>query len=93
MAPHKKLDTRISELIVAEDERRESQRVFIDRITIAQRDVERAFNEWTSRFDDIEQRANTLTEALQAWSEIERSVRNAQGEFENITEQINRRIH
>lgn len=90
---NKKTENRITELVVSEDQRRETQREFIDKITRSQMDVEKAFKEWTTRFDDIEQRAETLTEALQTYSEIERSLKNAQGEFEEITEQINRRIH
>jgi DNA repair exonuclease SbcCD ATPase subunit len=56
-------------------------------------DVEKAFKEWSKRFDSIEQRAETLTTALQTYTEVERSLRKAQGEFETITEQITRRIH
>jgi chromosome segregation ATPase len=90
---NKKLDIRINELMASEEQRRQTQLEFTEKITRSQLDVERAFKEWTTRFDDIEKRAQTLTEALQTYGEIERSLRSAQNEFDDITEQINRRIH
>ncbi len=90
---YKKIDKRVNELMVSEEERRENQRVFIEEVSRRELDVEKAFNEWTKRFDSIEERAETLTTALQTYSEIERSLRKAQGEFDTITEQISRRIH
>jgi len=89
----KKIDNRVNELLVSEDERREKQRSFIEEVSRRELDVEKAFSEWTKRFDTIEERAETLTTALQSYSEIERSLRKAQGEFDAITEQISRRIH
>ncbi len=90
---HKKLDVRINELIAAETERKQGQRTFVDEITIAQHEVERSFKEWTKRFDDIEKRAETLTTALQTYTEVERSLRKAQEEFDEISEKLSRRIH
>jgi len=90
---NKKLDIRINELMASEEQRRVTQLEFTEKITRSQLEVEKAFKEWTTRFDDIEKRAQTLTEALQTYGEIERSLRSAQKEFDEITEQINRRIH
>ncbi len=90
---YKKIDNRINELIVSEENRRENQRNFIEEISRRELDVEKAFKEWSKRFDSIEERAETLTTALQTYTEVERSLRKAQGEFETITEQIARRIH
>lgn len=90
---YKKIDNRINELIVSEENRRENQRNFIEEISSRELDVEKSFKEWSKRFDSIEQRAETLTTALQTYTEVERSLRKAQGEFETITEQIARRIH
>lgn len=89
----KKIDTRILELMASEDERRENQRDFLDEISRNKLDVEKAFAEWTKRFSGIEERAETLTSALQTYNEIEISLRKAQKDFEDIVEQISRRIH
>lgn len=89
----KKIDTRILELMASEDQRRENQRDFLDEISRNKLDVEKAFAEWTKRFTTIEERAETLTSALQTYNEIEISLRKAQKDFENIVEQISRRIH
>jgi chromosome segregation ATPase len=90
---YKKIDNRVNEMIISEDQRRENQRSFIEEISRRELDVDKAFKEWTKRFDSIEQRAETLTTALQTYTEVERSLRKAQGEFDTITEQISRRIH
>ena len=58
-----------------------------------QLDAEKLFSDWTKRFAAIEERAETLTTALQTYSEIESSLRRAQGQFDDIIEQITRRIH
>lgn len=90
---YKKVDTRVNEMLANEAERQQGQRAFIDEITLAQHDVERSFKEWTKRFDDIEKRAETLTTALQTYTEVERSLRKAQEEFDEISEKLSRRIH
>ena len=54
---NKKLDIRINELMASEEQRRQTQLEFTEKITRSQLDVERAFKEWTTRFDDIEKRA------------------------------------
>ncbi|MFN2146651.1 MAG: hypothetical protein ACK2T7_14975 [Anaerolineales bacterium] len=89
----KKMDTRLNELISSEDERRENQRNFVEEVSRSKMEVEKSFTEWTKRFSAIEERAETLTTALQTYAEIEVSLRRAQSEFENIIEQISRRIH
>ena len=89
----KKTDTRILELMSSEDDRREKQREFLDEVSRNKLDVEKAFAEWTKRFTTIEERAETLTSALQTYNEIEVSLRRAQKDFEDIVEQISRRIH
>ena len=89
----KKLDNRVNELIVAEEARREKQRQFLDEVSRNQLDAEKLFNDWTKRFAAIEERAETLTTALQTYSEIEVSLRKAQSQFDDIIEQISRRIH
>lgn len=90
---YKKIDNRVNELLVSEEGRREKQRSFLDEVSRRELDVEKAFKEWTTRFDSIEERAETLTTALQTYTEVERSLRKAQSEFDIITEQITRRIH
>ncbi|MBN2043879.1 MAG: hypothetical protein JW757_02565 [Anaerolineales bacterium] len=89
----KKMDTRLNELIVSEEERREQQRDFLEDVSRNKLDVEKSFAEWNRHFEAIEARAEKLTTALQTYSEIEVSLRRAQNEFDNIIGQISRRIH
>ncbi len=89
----KKIDTRLNTLMAAEEERREAQTAFLEKISRVQLEAEKTMKEWTKRFETIDERAATLTQALQSYGEIERSLRKAQQDFETITEQISRRIH
>ncbi len=89
----KKTDTRLAELMAEEDKRRDRQREFLDEVSRNQLDTEKIFDDWTRRFTAIEERAETLTSALQTYSEIEVSLRKAQSQFDDIIEQITRRIH
>ncbi len=89
----KKTETRISELNAAENERRESQTSFIDRMTATQAERERAWREWTKRFDEVERQSNELALLIQNVGDTERAVKRAQEKFEEITDQINRRIN
>ena len=89
----KKTDTRLAELMAEEDKRRERQREFLDEVSRNQLDTEKIFEDWTRRFTAIEERAETLTTALQTYGEIEVSLRKAQSQFDDIIEQITRRIH
>jgi len=47
---YKKIDNRINELIVSEENRRENQRNFIEEISRRELDVEKAFKEWSKRY-------------------------------------------
>jgi chromosome segregation ATPase len=89
----KKTNTRLAELVAEEDKRRERQREFLDEVSRNQLDTEKIFEDWTRRFAAIEERAETLTTALQTYGEIEVSLRKAQSQFEDIIDQITRRIH
>jgi uncharacterized phage infection (PIP) family protein YhgE len=89
----KKMDLRLNELIVSEEERREHQRDFLEEVSRSKLDVEKSFAEWNRQFEAVEERAEKLSTALQTYSEIEVSLRRAQNEFDNIIEQITRRIH
>lgn len=93
MEAQKKLDVRINELIALESERRDSQISFMEEINRSQLDAESAFKEWSARFESIEKRAETLTSALNTYTEVERSLRKAQEEFDEISEKLGRRIH
>lgn len=89
----RKLDVRLSELTAAEGERREAQAAFMDKMTTAQLDRDRTWKEWAKRFEEVEKQSNELAELIQNVGDTERAVKRAQEKFEEITDQINRRIN
>ncbi|TAK14118.1 MAG: hypothetical protein EPO32_02940 [Anaerolineae bacterium] len=89
----RKLDVRLAELTAAETERREAQSAFIDKVTTQQMDRDRTWKEWNKRFDEVERQSNELAALIQNVGDTERAVKRAQEKFEEITDQINRRIN
>jgi chromosome segregation ATPase len=90
---HRKTDSRLSELIATEDQRRADQSDHLESLARENERRGKTWKLWEKRFSDIEKQAEAMTLSLQSYSEAERAVQKAQQDLENITEQINRRIH
>lgn len=90
---HRKTDSRLSELIATEEKRRIGQSEHLESLGLENERREKTWKTWEKRFGDIERQAESMTLSLQSYSEAERAVKKAQQDLENITEQINRRIH
>lgn len=86
-------DTRINEIQAAEAERREIQKAFTEKWTLELAQREKAIKEWEKQFKEIDSISQELGARLQAVSISERDVKRAQETFEEITNQINRRIN
>jgi chromosome segregation ATPase len=86
----KKIENRLSQLIIAETERLENQREFLEKVRLDQTDKNKTWSEWNLRFDN---QTMELEKYLKEFSESELAVRKAQDAFNDITEQIGRRIH
>ncbi|KAA3643266.1 MAG: hypothetical protein DWQ07_22380 [Chloroflexi bacterium] len=89
----KKIEARQNELLAAERERREAQTEFIDKMTFAQAERERAWKDWQKRFDIVESQSTALEERLKELDVADRELVKAQQTFEELTEQLNRRIN
>ena len=89
----RKLDSRLNEMQAADAERRSGQNTFIEKLTTAQDERERAWKEWEKRFTAIEAQSKQLASHLENISETERAVKRAQDAFEEISGQLNRRMN
>jgi chromosome segregation ATPase len=89
----KKIDARLNELLASEAERREVQNEFIDKQTAAYDERESIWRDWSKRFTVVEDQSKNLATHLQKVTDAERAVKRAQETFEEITDQINRRIN
>jgi chromosome segregation ATPase len=90
---NRKTETRISDLIATEEERRVSQLEYIESISLENEKREKTWKNWEKRFAEVEEQAESIAPTLRTFNEAERAVQKAQEDLESITEQINRRIH
>jgi chromosome segregation ATPase len=91
-ADKRKTEARLNEIQAAEVERREAQISFIDQMTSNQDEHERKWKGWNERFDTIEKQSEQLSAHLKNISDAEYAVQKAQAAFEEITDQLGRRI-
>lgn len=92
-ADHKKFEIRLNEILSAESERQADQADLREALSRHQTDRERQWAEWENRFVTIEGQSTELSDHLKNLSEVERAVEKAKGSFDEISEQINRRIN
>jgi chromosome segregation ATPase len=90
---HKKFETRLNEILAAESERVSNQAQFKEEINRGQTDREHQWKDWGKRFTTIEEQSNQLSGHLENLSDAERAVEKAKASFEDISDQINRRIN
>ncbi len=89
----RKIEMRISELVAAESERRQSQIAFMEKQNMAALERERVWKEWQVRFEQIEAQSSNLDNQLQSLEATQRAVKRAQEAFEEITNRFERRIN
>jgi DNA repair exonuclease SbcCD ATPase subunit len=83
-------DSRLSEVVNAESDRKQSYLNFIEQQTIGQRERERVWKEWQQQFDDaIKQIYRLLPELQNQQLELNKT----KASFEEITQRFDRRIN
>jgi chromosome segregation ATPase len=88
----KKMETRLNELITVENERRDTMTNFINKQTVTQVERDRTWKEWQSRFDSIEKQGVDIETQLVNLDTTHREVLRTQGNLEELTERVERRI-
>ena len=89
----RKIDTRLSELLAAELERRQSQSTFIEKQTLLQVERERIWKDWQVRFEEVEKSAVGLDAQIQNLDTTQRSVKRSQDALDDVTQRFERRIN
>jgi chromosome segregation ATPase len=90
---NRKTETRLNEVIAADDQRRANQLDYLEKLSLENEERDKNWRKWEKRFSSIETQAEAMDRSLESYSEAERAVQKAQKDLERITEQINRRIH
>jgi len=89
----RKLETRVNELIIVENERRDMMSNFLDKQAVTQVERERTWKEWQSRFDTIEKQAVDIESQLVSLDATHREVKSTQTTLEELTQRVERRIN
>lgn len=86
-------ETRITELVSVENERKESQIAFIEQQTMWQLERDRAWKEWTTRFSTIEKQAADVDAQIQTIESTHQMVKRSQETLGGLAERVERRIN
>ncbi len=89
----RQLDSRITELMASESERRQAQLTFIEAQNRAHLEREKAFKEWSTRYGDFIKQTANLDAQLQALDSTHRAVKRAQETHEELNQRLERRIN
>ena len=89
----RKLELRVSELVAAETERRQSVNAFIEKQAVQQLDRDRIWKEWQERFASFDKQTSILDMQLQTLDSMQRAVKRSQDSFDEITQKFDRRIN
>jgi len=89
----KRVDNRLNELLAAENERRETQNAFVEKVNQDRAERDKTYREWSKRFETIDEQSKNFAESLLNINEAERAVDKAREDFQEINDQINRRIN
>jgi chromosome segregation ATPase len=86
----RKNDTRLSELVATESQRKVDQSAFLEQQTVLQIDHDRTWKEWMRQFEETSQKTNTLLRDLPTqYQELKRSKES----FIEITQRFDRRVN
>jgi len=89
----KRVDNRLNEFLAAENERRETQNAFVEKANQDRAERDKTYREWSKRFDTVDEQSKNFGESLLNINEAERAVEKAREDFQEINDQISRRIN
>jgi len=89
----RRIEVRVTDLVASENERREAQTVVLDQQNLKLVGFERNWQEWEQRLTHFEKRAADLDERMLAYEEIYRSLKQMQGELDEVVDRLERRIN
>jgi chromosome segregation ATPase len=88
----RKVETRLSELLSVETERRDAQVAFLDRQNLVQVERDRTWKDWEARFATVEKQASDVEAQLTRLESTHREAKRSQQGLEELTQRVERRI-
>ncbi len=89
----RKQELRIGELQAAENERRQTQMAFIERLNLQSVERDRIWKEWETKFSDVEKLSADLQAHVQTMETLQRSIRRSQEGLDETAQRFERRIN
>lgn len=87
------IESRFSELLASETERRQAQTTFLDQQAIAQIDRDRAWKDWKEKYDSFQNEAAGIETRVQTLDEALRNAKKAQDTYLDLNTKLERRIN
>jgi chromosome segregation ATPase len=87
------IDSRLTELLTSETDRRQLQTNFLETQAHLQMERDQIWKEAEKRFEMLHKQTETMTAQLQEWQIAQRAVRRAQETYEEVTQKFERRIN
>lgn len=92
-AEMRKVETRLTELLAVERERRDAQATFLEKQALAEVERERTWKEWQTRFETIEHQSADIETQIQALDATHRSIKRSQSAVDDLMQRVERRIN
>lgn len=89
----RKLEVRLNEISAADQERKQSQTNFIERMNKTNLERDKAWSEWQAKFDDFATRSSALDNLIVNLENLNRSIKRSQDEMDEISGRFERRIN
>jgi chromosome segregation ATPase len=87
------IDSRVSELLASETERKQAQAVFIEQQTLAQIERDRSVKDWRESVESFKREASGLDAHVQTLDEALRGAKKAQETYLELNTKLERRIN
>lgn len=87
------VETRFSELLASELERKQSQAAFVEQQTIAQIDRDRAWKDWKEKYEIFQRESQALDVLIQKLDDTLRGAKKAQETYLELNTRLERRIN
>lgn len=89
----RRLEVQVSSLSASEQERQEAHELWIEQQNRRQVEFERIWKDWEKRFAHIEKSAADFDERMISYEETYRSIKQLQGDLDDVLQRLERRIN
>jgi chromosome segregation ATPase len=89
----RRLETRLTEIVSSEGERKQSQKLFLEQQALLQIDRDQTQKELKNKIEKMGKQSQVLESQIQEWDSIHREVKHAQEVYEEISVKYERRIN